>query len=53
MREPPVRRQTARYKVDQLKYDCQGVHTALAGMKTRLDNKWRAHAEREELLNRR
>uniref|UniRef100_F1LDF8 Golgi SNAP receptor complex member 2 n=1 Tax=Ascaris suum TaxID=6253 RepID=F1LDF8_ASCSU len=52
-KEPPTRRRHQRYKVDQLKFDCQSIHSAVSTMHLRLTNKWREMAEREELLTRR
>ncbi|KAH7728010.1 membrin [Aphelenchoides avenae] len=50
---PPTRRSTAKQRVDQLKYDCQSVNSAIGALQMRLTNKWRAMSEREELLTQR
>ncbi|TKR80092.1 hypothetical protein L596_014221 [Steinernema carpocapsae] len=52
-KEAVQKRQNAKYKVDQLKFDCRNVHTAMGSVFTRLTNRWRATAEREELLTQR
>uniref|UniRef100_A0A183UZ78 Golgi SNAP receptor complex member 2 n=2 Tax=Toxocara canis TaxID=6265 RepID=A0A183UZ78_TOXCA len=52
-KEPPSRRRNQRYKVDQLKFDCHSLHSAVSSMHIRLTNKWREKTEREELLTRR
>uniref|UniRef100_A0A0M3ILW2 Golgi SNAP receptor complex member 2 n=1 Tax=Ascaris lumbricoides TaxID=6252 RepID=A0A0M3ILW2_ASCLU len=51
-KEPPTRRRHQRYKVDQLKFDCQSIHSAVSTIHLRLTNKWREMSEREELLTR-
>uniref|UniRef100_A0A915PTL2 Golgi SNAP receptor complex member 2 n=1 Tax=Setaria digitata TaxID=48799 RepID=A0A915PTL2_9BILA len=52
-KEPPHRRRTVKYKVDQLKFDCQSLHSTVSNMHMRMTSKWRAIAEREELLTQR
>ncbi|MCP9262953.1 Golgi SNAP receptor complex member 2 memb-1 [Dirofilaria immitis] len=52
-KEPPHRRRTAKYKVDQLKFDCRSLHSTVDNLHKHMTNKWRAIAEREELLTQR
>uniref|UniRef100_A0A0R3RR08 Golgi SNAP receptor complex member 2 n=1 Tax=Elaeophora elaphi TaxID=1147741 RepID=A0A0R3RR08_9BILA len=52
-KEPPHRRRTVKYKVDQLKFDCHSLHSTVDNMHMRMTSKWRAMAEREELLTQR
>uniref|UniRef100_A0AAF5PKC5 Uncharacterized protein n=1 Tax=Wuchereria bancrofti TaxID=6293 RepID=A0AAF5PKC5_WUCBA len=44
-REPPHRRRTAKYKVDQLKFECHSLHSTVDNMHMRMTSKWRAFAE--------
>ncbi|EFO24239.1 hypothetical protein LOAG_04246 [Loa loa] len=52
-KEPPHRRRTVKYKVDQLKFDCHSLQSTVDSMHMRMTSKWRAIAEREELLTQR
>ncbi|CAG9534663.1 unnamed protein product [Cercopithifilaria johnstoni] len=52
-KEPPHRRRTVKYKIDQLKFDCHSLHSTVDNIHIRMTNKWRAIAEREELLTQR
>jgi len=52
-KEPPVRRRTARYRHEQLKFDYNSLESAVSHLQVRLTAKWRSMAEREELLTRR
>lgn len=52
-KEPPHRRRTVKYKVDQLKFDCHSLSSVVDNIHMRMTNKWRAIAEREELLTQR
>ncbi|VBB25882.1 unnamed protein product [Acanthocheilonema viteae] len=52
-KEPPHRRRTVKYKVDQLKFDCHSLHSTVDNIHMRMTSKWRAIAEREELLTQR
>ncbi|VDN03072.1 unnamed protein product [Thelazia callipaeda] len=52
-KEPPHRRRTVKYKVDQLRFDYESLQMAVNSMHMRLTNHWRAIAEREELLTQR
>ncbi|VDK73309.1 unnamed protein product [Litomosoides sigmodontis] len=52
-KEPPHRRRTVKYKVDQLKFDCRSLQSAVDNIHMRMTSKWRAIAEREELLTQR
>lgn len=52
-KESMQRRKTFKYKIDQLKYDCHRMHSTISNTHTRLTNKWRNLAEREELLTQR
>ncbi|XP_051995810.1 Golgi SNAP receptor complex member 2-like isoform X1 [Xyrauchen texanus] len=51
-KEPPNRRQNAKLRVDQLKYDVQHLQTALRNFQHRLDTREAQEREREELLSR-
>ncbi|XP_043531242.1 Golgi SNAP receptor complex member 2 isoform X3 [Chiloscyllium punctatum] len=51
-KEPPNRRQNAKLKVDQLKYDCQHLQTALKNFQHRRYAREQQDREREELLSR-
>jgi len=51
--EPPQRKRTAKMRVDQIKFDYNTVYSAVQNIQIRLTNKWRAVAEREELLTQR
>ncbi|VDK62981.1 unnamed protein product [Onchocerca ochengi] len=52
-KEPPNRRRTIKYKVDQLKFDCHSLHSTVDNIHMRMTTKWRTIAEREELLTQR
>ncbi|XP_041029675.1 Golgi SNAP receptor complex member 2 isoform X2 [Carcharodon carcharias] len=51
-KEPPNRRQNAKLRVDQLKYDCQHLQTALKNFQHRRYTREQQDREREELLSR-
>ncbi|XP_078079884.1 Golgi SNAP receptor complex member 2 isoform X1 [Mustelus asterias] len=51
-KEPPNRRQNAKFRVDQLKYDCQHLQTALKNFQHRRYTREQQDREREELLSR-
>uniref|UniRef100_A0A8C6WYE1 Golgi SNAP receptor complex member 2 n=1 Tax=Neogobius melanostomus TaxID=47308 RepID=A0A8C6WYE1_9GOBI len=51
-KEPPNRRQNAKLRVDQLKYDVQHLRAALQNFKHRRYNKEALEQEREELMSR-
>ncbi|XP_069761164.1 Golgi SNAP receptor complex member 2 isoform X2 [Narcine bancroftii] len=51
-KEPPSRRQNAKLRVDQLKYDCQHLQTALKNFQHRRYTREQQDREREELLSR-
>ncbi|XP_067869268.1 Golgi SNAP receptor complex member 2 isoform X2 [Heterodontus francisci] len=51
-KEPPNRRQNAKLRVDQLKYDCQHLQTALKNFQHRRYAREQQDREREELLSR-
>lgn len=51
-KEPPNRRQNAKLRVEQLKYDVQHLHTALRNFQHRRYNKEAQEREREELMSR-
>ena len=51
--EPPQRRRTVKMRVEQMKFDYNTAYSAVHNIQTRLTNKWRAVAEREELLTQR
>lgn len=51
-KEPPARRQNAKLRVKQLKYDCQHLQAALRIMQHRRYTKEQELQEREELLSR-
>ncbi|XP_072105399.1 Golgi SNAP receptor complex member 2 isoform X2 [Mobula birostris] len=51
-KEPPNRRQNAKLRVDQLKYDCQHLQTALKNFQHRRYTREQQDREREELLTR-
>lgn len=52
-KEPPSRRRSAKYKVDQLKFDCHSLHSAVDNIHMRLISQWRVVADREKLLTQR
>ncbi|XP_072181063.1 Golgi SNAP receptor complex member 2-like [Diadema setosum] len=52
-KEPPARRQNAKLKVDQLKYDCQHLNAALRNIQHRRQMREQEERDREELLTRR
>jgi len=52
-KEPPHRRNAARIRLDQLRYDYKQFTTALRGMKSRKEAHRREEMAREELLTRR
>lgn len=52
-KEPVNRRRMAKCRVDQLKCDCQSLNSAATSIHSKLLARWRAVAEREELLTRR
>ncbi|XP_074551975.1 Golgi SNAP receptor complex member 2 [Halichoeres trimaculatus] len=51
-KEPPNRRQNAKYRVDQLKYDIQHLRTGLQSFQHRRYAREAQEREREELLSR-
>ncbi|XP_030076845.1 Golgi SNAP receptor complex member 2 isoform X2 [Microcaecilia unicolor] len=51
-KEPPSKRQNAKLRVDQLKYDVQHLQTALRNFQHRRYNREQQEREREELLTR-
>ncbi|XP_055513009.1 Golgi SNAP receptor complex member 2 isoform X2 [Leucoraja erinacea] len=51
-KEPPNRRQNAKLRVDQLKYDCQHLQTALKNFQHYRYSHEQLDREREELLQR-
>lgn len=51
-KEHPTRRQNARLKVDQIKYDCQHLQAALQNFQHRRYMKNQQHRERELLMQR-
>ncbi|KAM9780089.1 Golgi SNAP receptor complex member 2 [Neosynchiropus ocellatus] len=51
-KEPPNRRQNAKLRVDQLKYEVQHLRTALMNFQHRRYNREAEEREREELLSR-
>ncbi|MBN3308727.1 GOSR2 protein, partial [Amia calva] len=51
-KEPPNRRQNAKLRVDQLKYDVQHLQTALRNSQHRRYNREAEEREREELMSR-
>nr|XP_033775111.1 Golgi SNAP receptor complex member 2 isoform X2 [Geotrypetes seraphini] len=51
-KEPPSKRQNAKLRVDQLKYDVQHLQTALKNFQHRRYNQEQQEKEREELLTR-
>ncbi|XP_032890995.1 Golgi SNAP receptor complex member 2 isoform X2 [Amblyraja radiata] len=51
-KEPPNRRQNAKLRVDQLKYDCQHLQTALKNFQHHRYSREQLDREREELLQR-
>ncbi|XP_029428307.1 Golgi SNAP receptor complex member 2 isoform X3 [Rhinatrema bivittatum] len=51
-KEPPTKRQNAKLRVDQLKYDVQHLQTALRNFQHRRYNREQQEREREELLTR-
>ncbi|MEQ2286910.1 Golgi SNAP receptor complex member 2 [Ameca splendens] len=51
-KEPPNRRQNAKLRVDQLKYDVQHLRTALQNLQHRRYTREAQEREREELLSR-
>ncbi|KAJ7992392.1 hypothetical protein DPEC_G00278050 [Dallia pectoralis] len=51
-KEPPNRRQNAKLRVDQLKYDVQHLQTALRNFQHRRYTREAQDREREELMNR-
>uniref|UniRef100_A0A914EFI2 Golgi SNAP receptor complex member 2 n=1 Tax=Acrobeloides nanus TaxID=290746 RepID=A0A914EFI2_9BILA len=52
-KKPATERHIARQRVDNLKRDYQGMNVGLDAIQSRLTTKWRANAEREELLTQR
>ncbi|XP_071792173.1 Golgi SNAP receptor complex member 2-like [Asterias amurensis] len=52
-KEPPTRKQNARLRLDQLKYDCQHLQAALRNIQHRQFMKEQEIKDREELLTRR
>uniref|UniRef100_A0A915CXF9 Golgi SNAP receptor complex member 2 n=1 Tax=Ditylenchus dipsaci TaxID=166011 RepID=A0A915CXF9_9BILA len=52
-KEPPTQRRAYKYRLDQLRYDYNGVDSAVLGLQAKMTSKWRAAAERDELLTRR
>jgi len=52
-KEPPAKRRNHKYRADQLRYDCQNLNSAMSNVQQKLALRFRASAEREELLNRR
>ncbi|XP_060526046.1 probable Golgi SNAP receptor complex member 2 [Cylas formicarius] len=50
---PIDRRQNAKLRSDQLKYDCKHLQAALAAVKKKRERRKLAETEREQLLNRR
>uniref|UniRef100_A0A914W7P8 Golgi SNAP receptor complex member 2 n=1 Tax=Plectus sambesii TaxID=2011161 RepID=A0A914W7P8_9BILA len=52
-KEVPAKRRNAKYRVDQLKYDCLNLNSALSNIQQKLVLRFRETAEREELLSRR
>ncbi|XP_038635790.1 Golgi SNAP receptor complex member 2 isoform X1 [Scyliorhinus canicula] len=51
-KEPPNRRQNAKLRMDQLKYDCQHLQTALKNFQHQRYTREQQEREREELLSR-
>ncbi|XP_073539239.1 Golgi SNAP receptor complex member 2 isoform X2 [Phyllobates terribilis] len=51
-KEPPTKRQNAKLRVDQLKYDVQHLQTALRNFQHRRYNREQQDREREELMTR-
>ncbi|XP_072343088.1 Golgi SNAP receptor complex member 2 isoform X3 [Scyliorhinus torazame] len=51
-KEPPNRRQNAKLRMDQLKYDCQHLQTALKNFQHQRYTREQQDREREELLSR-
>lgn len=52
-KEPPMRRNNAKMRVDQLKYDCQHIQGALRQLQHRRYQREQEEQEREALLTRR
>ncbi|KAI1724141.1 golgi SNAP receptor complex member 2 like protein memb-1 [Ditylenchus destructor] len=52
-KERPEKRRTSKYRLDQLRYDVNSIDSAVLSLQTKLTQKWRTAAEREELLTRR
>ncbi|KAI6186884.1 hypothetical protein M3Y98_00181700 [Aphelenchoides besseyi] len=52
-KEPPTKKRQSKIRADQLKHDYKCVNASLNALQTRLTNKWRHAAEREELLHQR
>lgn len=52
-KEPIQKKRAARYKVDQVKQEMNGISAAVNHIQARLTSKWRVAAEREELLTQR
>ncbi|CAJ0576148.1 unnamed protein product, partial [Mesorhabditis spiculigera] len=52
-KEPPQRRHVAKMKIDQLYSDYQNSSQAVTNIYTRISARWRAAAQREELLRQR
>ncbi|GMR33319.1 hypothetical protein PMAYCL1PPCAC_03514, partial [Pristionchus mayeri] len=50
-KEPPARRHTVRMKVDGIKSEVQQANLAMNALHSRLTTKWRAAAERDELMS--
>ncbi|KAK3590427.1 hypothetical protein CHS0354_024376 [Potamilus streckersoni] len=51
-KEPPMRRATAKMRVDQLKYDCQHIQAALRTLQHKRYQRENEERERENLLTR-
>ena len=52
-KEPVQKKKAARYKVDQVKHEINGISAAVNNIQMKLTNKWRVAAQREELLTQR
>ncbi|KAI6220687.1 hypothetical protein M3Y99_01596300 [Aphelenchoides fujianensis] len=52
-KEPPTKKRQSKIRADQLKHEYKCMNASINAIQTRLTNRWRHAAEREELLHQR